>query len=145
MRVVTHQNMLPREVVDAASIEAFKTRLGMALSSLLQLQMSLLTAWWLDSMTSKSLIQLKPFDDSVIHQTYLWLVFCHVRTTFPQSAHLMSRHYGSDTDRWHGLKVLFLSIHSPTFSRLCYPYHMYATRYICTFFFLGTNTWFQGD
>ena len=33
-RMVTHWNMLPKEVVDAPSLEAFKTRLDVALGSL---------------------------------------------------------------------------------------------------------------
>ena len=37
-RVVTHWNRLPKEVVDAPSLEAFKARLDVALSSLV---------WWL--------------------------------------------------------------------------------------------------
>ena len=36
--VVTHWNRLPKEVVDAPSLEAFKARLGVALGSLV---------WWL--------------------------------------------------------------------------------------------------
>ena len=35
MRVVKHWNGLPREVVEAASLETFKTRLDRALSNLL--------------------------------------------------------------------------------------------------------------
>ncbi|KFP47776.1 hypothetical protein N323_04974, partial [Cathartes aura] len=34
MRVVTHWNRLPREVVDASSMETFKVRLDEALSNL---------------------------------------------------------------------------------------------------------------
>ena len=34
VRVVTHWNRLPTEVVDAPSLEAFKTRLGGVLSNL---------------------------------------------------------------------------------------------------------------
>jgi len=37
MRVVRHCNRLPREVVDAPSLEAFKARLGGALCNLI---------WW---------------------------------------------------------------------------------------------------
>ena len=36
-RVVTHWNRFPKEVVDAPSLEAFKTRLDVALDSLV---------WW---------------------------------------------------------------------------------------------------
>ena len=35
MRVVKHQNRLPREVVDAPSLETFKIRLDRALSNLI--------------------------------------------------------------------------------------------------------------
>jgi len=44
MRVVKHWHRLPREVVDAPSLETFKARLDGALSSLMGLQMSPLTA-----------------------------------------------------------------------------------------------------
>jgi len=44
MRVVKHWNRLPKEVVEAPSLETFKARLGRALSSLVQLKMSLFTA-----------------------------------------------------------------------------------------------------
>jgi len=44
MRVVKHWHRLPREVVDAPSLEMFKARLVKALSNLIQLEMSLLTA-----------------------------------------------------------------------------------------------------
>jgi len=48
MRVVKHWNGLPREAVDAPSLETVKARLDGALSSLIKLKMSLLTAWGLD-------------------------------------------------------------------------------------------------
>jgi len=44
MRVVKHWNRFPREVVDAPSLETFKARLHGALSNLVWLKMSLLTA-----------------------------------------------------------------------------------------------------
>jgi len=48
MRVVKHWHRLPREVVDAPSLETFKVRLDGALSNLIQVKMSLLTAARLD-------------------------------------------------------------------------------------------------
>ncbi|KAK4827201.1 hypothetical protein QYF61_015229 [Mycteria americana] len=45
IRVVKQWNRLPREVVEAPSLETFKVRLDGALSNLLQLKMSLLIAW----------------------------------------------------------------------------------------------------
>ncbi|KAK4822091.1 hypothetical protein QYF61_009728 [Mycteria americana] len=44
MRRVRHWNRLPREVVDAPSLETFKVRLDRALSNLIELKMSLLAA-----------------------------------------------------------------------------------------------------
>ena len=44
MRVVKHRHRLPREVADAPSLETSKARSDGALSNLLRLQMSLLTA-----------------------------------------------------------------------------------------------------
>jgi len=48
MRVVKHWNRLPREVVESPSLETFKARLDRALSNLVWLKMSLLTAGGLD-------------------------------------------------------------------------------------------------
>ena len=42
--MVTHWNTLPREVVEASSLETFKARLDGALSNLAELKVSLLTA-----------------------------------------------------------------------------------------------------
>jgi len=47
MTVVKHWNRLPREVVEAPSLETFKARLDRALSNLIYLKMSLLTEGWL--------------------------------------------------------------------------------------------------
>jgi len=44
MRVVRHWHRFPREVGDAPSLEAFKARLDRALSNLVWVEMSLLTA-----------------------------------------------------------------------------------------------------
>jgi len=44
MRVMKHWNRLPREAVEAPSLEPFKARLDGALSNLIQLKMFLLTA-----------------------------------------------------------------------------------------------------
>jgi len=42
--VVRHWHRLPREVVDAPSLETFKVKLDEALSNLIELKMSLLIA-----------------------------------------------------------------------------------------------------
>jgi len=65
-RVVKHWNGLPGEVVEAPSLETFKTRLDRALSSLIQLAVSLLAARGVDWMTSKGPFQPKTFYDSMI-------------------------------------------------------------------------------
>jgi len=41
MRVVRHWNRLPKEVVDAPSLEVFQARLDVALSNLVQWKLSL--------------------------------------------------------------------------------------------------------
>lgn len=49
MRIARHYHTLPREVVDAPSLGAFKVRVdGSILSNLIWLMMSLLTAGGLD-------------------------------------------------------------------------------------------------
>ena len=64
-RVVTHWNRLPKEVVDAPSLEAFKSRLDAALGSLV---------WWLATLHISGGLKLddhcgpfqpRPFYDSV--------------------------------------------------------------------------------
>jgi len=47
MRVVKHWHRLPREAEEAPALETFKARLDRALSNLVWLKMSLLTAGWL--------------------------------------------------------------------------------------------------
>jgi len=65
-RVVTHWNRLPKDVVDAPSLEAFKARLDVALGSLV---------WWLVTLHIAGAFKLddhcgpfqpRPFYDSVI-------------------------------------------------------------------------------
>jgi len=57
---------LPREVVDAPSLEASQARLDGALSNLTQLKMSLLMAGGLGWVTSEGPFQPKLFCDSLI-------------------------------------------------------------------------------
>jgi len=48
VKMVEHRHRLPREVVDAPSLETLKARLDEALSNLVYLKMSLVIAWGLD-------------------------------------------------------------------------------------------------
>jgi len=48
MRVVKHWHRLPREVVNAPSLETFKVWLDRALSNLIYLKKSLVIAWGLE-------------------------------------------------------------------------------------------------
>ena len=48
IRLLRHWNMLPRNVVEALSLEIFKARLDRALSNLIYLQVSLFIAGELD-------------------------------------------------------------------------------------------------
>ena len=66
-----HWNRLPREVVDAPSLETFKARLDRALSNLIYLKMSLLIAGGVDQMTFKGPFQPKLFYDPILIQTFL--------------------------------------------------------------------------
>jgi len=66
LRVVKPWHSLPREVGDAPSLEMLKARLDGALSSLVWLKMSLLTAGGLDEMVFKNPFRPKPFYDSTI-------------------------------------------------------------------------------
>jgi len=64
VRVVKHWHRLPREVVVAPSLEISKAGFDGALSNLIQLKMSVLTAGGLDQMAAKGLFQPKAFFDS---------------------------------------------------------------------------------
>jgi len=68
--VVRYWHRLPREVVDAPSVETFKARLDGALSNLVKSKTYLLTAGGVDYVSFKVLFQLKPFYDSMtLHTT----------------------------------------------------------------------------
>ena len=66
MRVVKPWPRLPREVVDAPSLETFQARLDGALSNLTQVKLPLLTAGGLGWMASEGPSQPKAFHGSVI-------------------------------------------------------------------------------
>jgi len=66
VRVVKPWHRLPREVVEAPSLETFKVRLDRVLGNLIQLKMSLLTAGGLESMAFKGPFQPKPACDSML-------------------------------------------------------------------------------
>jgi len=66
-----------QEVGDAPSLETSKARLDGALSNLIKLKMSLLTAWGLDWMTFKGPFQSKLFYDSMTsfsQRKYSWVL-----------------------------------------------------------------------
>ena len=64
--MVTHWNRLPREVVDAPSLEAFKARLDMALGSLIYWLVTLHIAGGLKPDDHCGPFQPRPFYDSMI-------------------------------------------------------------------------------
>ena len=65
-RVVRPWHRLPREVVDAPSLETFQVKLDRALSNLIQLKTSLLMAGGLDRRTFTGPFQPKLFYDSMV-------------------------------------------------------------------------------
>ena len=69
MRVVKPWPRLPREVVEVPSLEPLQARLDGDLSTLIQLQMSLLAAGGWDQMTCKVASNPK-------HPVMLWFYFC---------------------------------------------------------------------
>ena len=65
-RMVTHWNRLPKEVVDAPSLEAFKARLDVALGSLVWWMATLHIAGGLELNDHCGPFQPRPFYDSMI-------------------------------------------------------------------------------
>jgi len=68
-RVVTHWNRLPKEVVDAPSLEAFKARLDVALGSLVCWLVTLHVAGGLKFHNHCGPLQPRPFYDSMKIET----------------------------------------------------------------------------
>jgi len=82
IRVVKHWHGLPREAVQAPSLETFQARLDSALSNLIWLKRSLPTAGGLGQMTSKGPFQPKAFYDlefnsAVAHSYYFSFLGVH--------------------------------------------------------------------
>ena len=70
--MVTHWNRLPKEVVDAPSLEAFKARLDVALGSLVQWLATLPIAGGLKLDDHYDPFQPRPFCDSMIHLNHFY-------------------------------------------------------------------------
>ena len=64
--MVTHWNRLPKEAVDAPSLEAFKARLDVALGSLVWWLVTLHIAWGLKLDGLCGPFQPRPFSDSMV-------------------------------------------------------------------------------
>ena len=69
LRVLKHWHRLPREVVDAPSLETFKVRLDGALSNVIELQKSLPMAGGWTRWPSE--VPSNPFYDSIFHSTFV--------------------------------------------------------------------------
>ena len=69
-RVVIHWNRLPKEVVDASSLEAFKARLDVALGSLIWWLVTLHIAGGLKLDDHGGPFQPRPFNNSMICNPY---------------------------------------------------------------------------
>ena len=81
--MVTHWNRLPKEAVDAPSLEAFKARLDVALGSLV---------WWLATLHIAGGLKLhdhcgpfqpRPFYGSMIDPALLCYIYCINIQVFP--------------------------------------------------------------
>jgi len=78
-RVVTPWNRLPKEAVDAPSLEAFKARLDVALGSLVCWLATLHVAGGLKLDDHCGPLQPRPFyDDSMMMRSYKLEVICHL-------------------------------------------------------------------
>jgi len=79
MRVVRHWHRLPREAVDAPSLEAFKARLDGALSNLVWWKVSLLMAGGLEPDDLEGPFQPLPSYDSMVFYIVLGLTLTELK------------------------------------------------------------------
>ena len=94
---MTHWNRLPKEVVDAPSVEAFKARLDVALGSLVWWLVTLHISGGLKLDDHYSRFQPRPFDDSMIMVGEIAVVAVLELKTFPPSS---SAHNCNGLNHW---------------------------------------------
>lgn len=98
MRMVKHQNRLPKDTVDTACLETLMARLDVAAWSSWRCSSSLQRGWtrWPVKVSSNSNHLMILWS---VKSIFGWFSVTHtVRTKFPWSPHLMSRHYTIDTE-----------------------------------------------
>jgi len=104
-RVVTHWNRLPKEAVDAPSLEAFKARLDVALGSLVWWLVTLHRAGGLKLHDHCGPLQPRPFYDSMI-QALLGVRHCR-QTWFGRTRGQKVQHNGTSVSKCSTTKITF--------------------------------------